>query len=109
MQPGRFAPGTDVLSPWGADPYLYPAIVLGVDPQSQQAFVVFWDGNTSGVHDSTLRPLALTPGMRIEVDLVASNEYLPCTVLRRVGGALCLQHPNGGEVWAAFSKIRVPL
>lgn len=107
MIPGRFPPGTDVLAPWGTDPYLYPAIVLGVDPATRQAFVVYWDGNTAGVHDDTLRPLDLRPGVGLESDLVGQNEYTACTFLRRAGGALCMQHPNGNEVWSSIAKIRM--
>jgi hypothetical protein len=96
-----------VLSPWGTDPCLYPAIVLGVDPQTQQAFVVYWDGNTAGVHDGQLVPLDIRPGMWVEADALGKNDYTPCAVLRMVGSALCLQHPSGNEIWCAISKIRV--
>lgn len=107
MIPGRFPPGTDVLAPWGDDPCLYPAVVLGVDPATQQAFVVYWDGGTAGVHDAKLAPLQLAPGMRVEADYMRRDDYVPCIVLRRAGAALCLQNPAGNEVWCAFSKIRV--
>jgi len=109
MNPGRFAPGSNVLAPWGTDPFLYPAIVLGVDPATRQAFVVYWDGNTAGVHDDKLRPFELRPGMRLESDLAARGEYTACSFLWASGGALCMQHPNGNEVWSSFAKIRVPL
>jgi hypothetical protein len=107
MNPGRFQPGTDILAPWGDDPYLYPAIVLGVDPSSRQAFVIYWGGNTAGVHDDLLRPLDLRPGMEVEVDFRGENSYERCTISRGLGGALCFVNQSGHEVWAAFSKVRV--
>jgi hypothetical protein len=107
MNPGRFHPGTDVLAPWGEDPYLYPAIVLGVDPHTQIAFVVYWNGQTAGVHDHQLRPLELRLGMQLESDLLGNNDYIPCMLLRSCGGALCMRNPNGHEVWSSFAKTRV--
>jgi hypothetical protein len=108
MNPGRFQPGTDILAPWGDDPYLYPAIVLGVDPGSGQAFVVYWGGNTAGVQDSLLRPLELKQGLAVEVDLRGDNHYVPCRISRGMGGAVCFLTQDGREVWAAFAKLRVP-
>lgn len=107
MTPGRFPPGTDVLAPWGDDPYLYPAIVLGVDPGSKQAFVVYWGGNTAGVHDDLLQPMKLLIGLPVEVDLAGTNQYVPCRISRGMGGALCFLTREGREVWAAFAKVRV--
>jgi hypothetical protein len=109
MQPGRFPPGTDVLSPWGADPFLYPAVVLGVDPATKQAFVVYWDGDSAGVQDGELRPLDLRPGMRVEAIFAGSTQYVPGVITGRYGGVLSLQVANSDQFkWVPFSKCRVP-
>lgn len=108
MIPGRFPPGTDVYAPWGDDPYLYPAVVLGVDPGSGQAFVVYWEGNTGGVPDATLRPLSIGPGARVGANFLNDNQYVPGTVLARVAGALHVRLDGGREIWTTWAKCRVP-
>ena len=107
MIPGRFPPGTDVLAPWGDDPHLYPAVVLGVDPSTQMAFVVYWDGNTAGVHDGSLAPLNLAPGMRVSANVVNDGVYVPGVVAGRCGGALNLHTDDGRSLWVAWAKCRV--
>jgi hypothetical protein len=107
MQPGRFPPGADVLSPWGQEPFLYPAVVLGVDPATQQAFVVFWEGQTAGVHDGSLRPLDVREGSRVYANFLNDNCYVPGRVARRVGGALNVILDDGRNVWTTWAKCRV--
>ncbi|MBK6575718.1 MAG: hypothetical protein IPG17_05910 [Sandaracinaceae bacterium] len=108
MMPGRFPPGSDVFAPWGDDPWLYPAVVLGVDPKTQVAFVVYWEGNTAGVHDNTLRPMNLAPGMRVTANVLNDNVYLPGVVQARYGGAVNLATDDGRSLWCTWAKCRVP-
>jgi len=107
MIPGRFPPGSDVFSPWGSDPHLYPAVVLGVDPATQQAFVVFWDGNTAGVHDGTLVPFDLRAGTRVQANFLNNDDYAAGTVASRHGGALNVELDDGRSIWTTFAKCRI--
>lgn len=108
MMPGRFPPGSDVYAPWGDDPWMYPAVVLGVDPATEQAFVIYWEGNTAGVHDDTLRPMDLGPGTRVTANFLNDGVYAPGIVVGRYGGAVNLQLDDGRSVWTTWAKCRVP-
>lgn len=108
MMPGRFPPGSDVYAPWGDDPWLYPAVVLGVDPNTQMAFVVYWEGNTGGVPDGTLRPMNLAPGMRVTANVLNDNVYLPGVVVGRYGGAVNIETDDRRSLWCTWAKCRVP-
>ena len=87
-------------------PWLYPAVVLGVDPKTQVAFVVYWEGNTAGVHDNTLRPMNLAPGMRVTANVLNDNVYLPGVVQARYGGAVNLATVDGGPARGGWSDHR---
>jgi hypothetical protein len=102
-----FAPGTDVMAPWG-DGYLYAAVVVRPDvDEPDHVVVAFWEGGSETVKVRSLRACELDVGAKVEVDYLGHNSYEAGRIEQRLGGAIQVALKNGSTVWTTWAKCRV--
>jgi hypothetical protein len=105
-EPQPMQSGTNVLAPWGPDPWYYPAVVVRVD--GPNAFVVYWEGDSAQVPITLLKPLQYQNGMRVAANYLNQNSYFLGVIVAMAGGAVQVQLDNGQSVWTTWAKCRVP-
>ena len=103
----RFAPGTDVMAPWG-DGFLYAAVVVRVDPDDpDEMLVAYWEGKSATVAADELRPCVFEVGTKVFVNHLDENDYQLGTIKNRIGGALEIAMKDGSTVWTVWAKVRI--
>ena len=92
---------------FGRDGFWYPAQVLSID--GDRTFASFFDGRHGWLKPEEVRPLRISPGMRIACRKSAGEEYQPATVERTSGDVLEVTYEDGSREETLIRLVRVPV
>ena len=99
-----FRIGDEVLTIWGEDGFLYPAILVSQD--GDNAHVAYLDGDEADVPLAKLNQGAFGPGLRVNVNWKGRRVYYWGKITQRIGVAVFLEYEDGTSGWATIAQCR---
>lgn len=108
VRPDVCAVGDLIWAPWGADGFLYPAVIVGMIDELR-CHVAFLDGDEGPVMIKDALAGELQPGNPVSINFKGQGRYYQGTVEKVIGVALAILYEDGDRGFATLAQCWLPL
>jgi len=107
-RPEACAIGDQIWAPWGADGFLYPAIVVATI-DAVQSHVAYLDGDEGPVTLKETLYGSLQVGNQVSVNYKGLGDYYVGTIVKIIGMAVEVDYEDGDHGFTTIAQCRLPL